>query len=316
MTDGADLLDSSGNHQSVLAIARDEGQSYDEIATRLQISPDIVRERAHLEGDALVGDEADPPPADARARIVDYVLGQQPAFDRARTWTLLEASQLARDWAQALTAALAGGLPATAAPTRTVAEARTDAEARRDAEEGTEPAGPERRRSERIPSRRALAITGLLWVTIAAIALAVVLASRGSDTHRAATGARAERLGARGPAAKTLQRLVLEPSAAHGNGLGAGAVVQQDGSTLLLIEGRGLAPNNHNSYAVWLYNTPVDSRLLGFISPAVGSAGTFSSGTQLPDDAVRFGQVLITLESSSDPSRPGQVVLHSPLSLG
>ena len=70
------------------------------------------------------------------------------------------------------------------------------------------------------------------------------------------------------------------------------------------------------SYAVWLFNTEVDSRLLGFVSPPVGADGTFSSGTALPDDAVRFHEVLVTRETTASPKQPGEVVLRSVLSLG
>jgi hypothetical protein len=51
------------------------------------------------------------------------------------------------------------------------------------------------------------------------------------------------------------------------------------------------------------------------VSPAVGADGTFSSGAPLPDDAVRFHTLLITLEQASQPTAPGQPVLRGALSL-
>jgi hypothetical protein len=82
---------------------------------------------------------------------------------------------------------------------------------------------------------------------------------------------------------------------------------------LLLLQARGLAPNHHNSYGVWLFNAPGDARLLGFISPPVGSSGSFSSGTPLPQDAVRFHTVIVTQETKPAPSEPGSVVLRAAL---
>jgi hypothetical protein len=84
---------------------------------------------------------------------------------------------------------------------------------------------------------------------------------------------------------------------------------------LLLLQARGLRPNHGDSYAVWLFNTPTDSRLLGFVSPLVGPDGTFSSGISLPDDAVRFRTLVVTRETRPRPSVPGQSILRSPLSL-
>jgi hypothetical protein len=109
---------------------------------------------------------------------------------------------------------------------------------------------------------------------------------------------------------------VLSPVGSDPTAVGVAAIVRQKkGLLLLLLQGRGLAPNVHNSYAVWLFNTPTDSRLLGFVSPAVGAAGTFSSGTTLPDDAVRFRELIVTLETTSRPATPGQEVLQTRLSL-
>jgi hypothetical protein len=84
---------------------------------------------------------------------------------------------------------------------------------------------------------------------------------------------------------------------------------------LLLLGAQGLAPNRHDAYAVWLFNSPTDARLLGFVSPAVGRSGTFSSSVTLPTDAPRFHSLIITIERSAQPTRPGQIVLRALLAL-
>jgi hypothetical protein len=115
--------------------------------------------------------------------------------------------------------------------------------------------------------------------------------------------------------AKAVHRLVLIGSASSQNASGTGAVTVQHGQVLLLLRARGLAPNDHDFYGVWLYNSPGDARLLGFVSPPVGTAGTFSSNVRLPDDAAHFHALIITRETTDLPSNPGPTVLRSQLSL-
>jgi hypothetical protein len=138
---------------------------------------------------------------------------------------------------------------------------------------------------------------------VVAVVLVLALTSLGSRTVATARG-------------QTVDHLLLAPaSAAGGRAAGAGAVLAQRGTMLLLLQAHGLSANRGNSYAVWLFNAPSDARLLGFISPPVGRSGKFSSGVALPDDAVRFHSVVITRETSHDPAVPGPMILRAPLSL-
>ena len=89
--------------------------------------------------------------------------------------------------------------------------------------------------------------------------------------------------GKKGGPSKTLRRLVLVGNASNNGALGEGVVISQRGKLLLLLQARGLAPNHHTFYGVWLYNTPGDARLLGFVQPPVGPSGTFSSSVALPN---------------------------------
>ena len=345
VTDGfAEPGASAPDGRVLIALTHDEGRSYDDVASVLGTTPEAVRDAARALGDELVGDGAALPPRDARHRIVDYALGQQPASDRARTRALLEASKLARNWSEALTGALPaaaeagrpgalelleaagssplarGTEPATPGETAEPSEPATSGEpAEPELADETEPPAADEREGQpvcRPGRRRAAAKAGALVAATGAVAVALVLGSGSSSGPKSATTTSQSGKRTSKPAGRTLKRLVLQSTGRDPKAAGAGAVVEQGNSTLLLLEARGLAPNRHNSYAVWLYNTPVDSRLLGFVSPAVSSAGTFSSGTPLPDDAVRFGQVLITLETLPRPTRPGPTVLHSRLTLG
>ncbi len=306
--------------RAVLALVLSRGKGYAEIAALLRMDPDDVRGRAHVAADVLA-----PEPARAlsfleRGRIVDYLLGEQTVSQRARTRDELNESAQQREWAAALALAL-GPIAAQPLPVIPEGDDAAGGETDRDAP-GSAPLELERHPP---PTRRRVPWVAFasLAVATAAVAAAVIAITdnSGSSTapqppRKAAAGPGAAPPGATASAAvKTIHHLVLSPAGADRNAFAAATVAQQGTQTLLLLQGRGLAPNHGDSYAVWLYNSVSDARLLGFISPAVGTDGRFSSGTPLPDDAVRFHALMITREQGSQPNAPGQPVLRGPLSL-
>lgn len=94
------------DQRAVVQLVLQQDRSYDDLASLLGITPEAVRERAHRGLERLApGDAVDP--AD-RARIADYLLGQQSVSARESTRSLLAGSQPARSWAEAITGDLAG----------------------------------------------------------------------------------------------------------------------------------------------------------------------------------------------------------------
>ncbi len=71
--------------------------------------------------------------------------------------------------------------------------------------------------------------------------------------------------------------------------------------------------NSHNAYAIWLYNSPTSSHLVGFVSPGVTSNGQLQTDGPLPTNASGYKELLVTLETQSKPKAPGQVVLQGSL---
>jgi hypothetical protein len=324
MTDRKTLASLAPDARAVLSLVLERGRGWDEIAGMLGIEREAVRTRARAAADDLVGASIELPAAADRGRIVDYVLGQQGVAERARTRRLLESSETARGWAQALTTALApllsGPPPVPVAAPEPPARAPAPIAAQPEPEPELEPPPePEPLRRAIAPSAGKPRLGGVQGAGAVVLATACVVAAliligtaggsgstpRGKSRSRSST------------AVHTVGRLVLSPAQSGSRALGAGAIVARRGSLLLLLQARGLTPNRKGtSYAVWLFNTEVDSRLLGFVSPPVGADGTFSSGTALPDDAVRFHEVLVTRETTASPKQPGEVVLRSVLSLG
>jgi hypothetical protein len=326
MTEGRTLASLGPDARAVLSLVLERGRGWDEIAGMLGIEREAVRSRARAAADQLVGDDIDQPEPVDRGRLVDYVLGQQGVAERARTRRLLETSETARAWAQALTAAVApmlSGPPpvpvAAPEPTPPVAAQREPArepEPAPEREPAPDPAPAAIAPSSGKPRLGALQGAGAVVLATACVVAALILIGTSGGSSNALRRA-GKQHGRAATAVHTVGRLVLSAAQSDSRALGAGAIVARRGSLLLLLQARGLAPNSKgNSYAVWLFNTEVDSRLLGFVSPPVGADGSFSSGTALPDDAVRFHEVLVTRETTTNPKQPGKVVLRSILSLG
>jgi hypothetical protein len=99
-----------------------------------------------------------------------------------------------------------------------------------------------------------------------------------------------------------------------GSAKGVADVVRSGSTQGLEIVASGLKANTKtNAYAVWLYNSPADSHLLGFVNPAVGSNGNLRTVGTLPSNASHFGQILITLETQAKPTSPGTIILQGQL---
>jgi outer membrane biosynthesis protein TonB len=333
--------------KAMLSLVLVQRRSYQEIAEMLHMAPADVRKRAHTAAELLVGGPDQMPSPAARARIIDYLLGEQTVSERELTRSELTSLGASRAWAKRLAASLAPlakePLPSIPAPEPAPPEPT----------EPVEPAAPPERTPPRVapppvapppafisarsePPRQAAPptseeppsgprrglIAAIVVAVVVAVAVAVIVAvtSGGSPTP-AGVSTPATSVPATGTTpvetrgGKTVRRLVLVGTASSNRAFGSGAVISQRGKLLLLLQARGLAPNHHNLYGVWLYNGTGDARLLGFVSPPVGADGRFSSSVSLPNNAAHFHSLLVTLEPNDLPKSPGPTVLRSPLSL-
>ena len=293
----------SPESRAVLSLVLLQSRSYSDIADLLRLGQNEVRNRAHIAAEHLIEPAEDLEPQ-TRARVIDYMLGEQTVSERAATRAELARSEPARRWATELAAALAPlaktPLPAIPGDTPEPPPAVVDpaplepaprpeaprfpapTPARRVATNTSiaapSPARPRERRRPRVPPMP-FVIGGLVAVVVIVV-LIIVLS--GSSTARPS--------GSTGHPGQPLRKLVLAPAGSDRNALGAGDVIRQKGGgLLLLLQAHGLAANSHgDSYAVWLFNAPGDARLLGFVSPGVGAAGTFSSGVTAARRRVPF----------------------------
>ncbi|HUA46399.1 MAG TPA: sigma factor-like helix-turn-helix DNA-binding protein [Solirubrobacteraceae bacterium] len=198
---------------------------------------------------------------------------------------------------------------------------------------------PPRRRPPRLSDRPSSRLGGAIMLGVGALVVVglvvvlVVLLSGGSSpkhspTTAASTPPRTSTTGTTGTSSGTTgtstgttgtstgqaqivgQVNLNPPSGSTGTAKGVALVVKDGSAYGIIIEAQNVAPNSHNAYAAWLYNSSTDSLRLGFVNPAVGKTGKLQVGSALPANAGHYKELLLTLETQSNPKTPGTIVLE------
>jgi hypothetical protein len=179
-------------------------------------------------------------------------------------------------------------------------------------------------------SRRGGALVILLGVIAVAVVLFIVLGSGGSKKPKvASTPAATASTPAAGASttattsgsstsAKVVSQINLTPPAGKSASKAAGiAEILNEGSADgVAIVAQNIPANTTkppNAYAVWLYNSPSDAHILGFVNPGVGKTGRLSTAGGLPTNAKRFKQLVVTVETTASPKAPGTIILQGAL---
>ncbi|HET8978555.1 MAG TPA: hypothetical protein VFN87_10370, partial [Solirubrobacteraceae bacterium] len=175
-------------------------------------------------------------------------------------------------------------------------------------------------------------------VVIAAIVVAVVLLSSGGNTPNHQTAADRSTTTSSTPAAsasasssasttttsassstaaKVVAQINLTPPAKGSKAAGIAEVLDEGSSQGIAIVADNVPPNKSaphpNAYAVWLYNSSSDAKILGFVNPGVGSNGKLQTAGALPSGASRYKQLIVTVETQAKPAKPGTIILRGPL---
>jgi hypothetical protein len=318
------------DQRAVLELVLGAGRSYDEIARILSIDRAGVRERAMAALDALgpqtrVSDGR-------RALITDYLLGALPERVAEEVRNHLAESASERAWARVVASELQGiaNKPLPEIPTEARASAN-GAEApppepptpraprtrtrRRTREPPRRTREPRRRTRDPRPSSRVggAVLLGIGVIAVVAIVLAFVVLPGGGTKHpRRAASTRTSTTSS----IQILAQINLRPPSGGTKPIGLADVLKVQGRVGIAIVAQGLTANSKhppNAYAVWLYNSPSDSQILGFVNPGVGSNGQLRTAGALPTNAHHYQKVLVTLETQSKPKAPGPIVLEGNL---
>jgi hypothetical protein len=327
------------DQRAVLQLVLQRGRSYDDIAQLLSIDQAAVRQRAHSALDAL-GPQTRVDP-ERRAEITDYLLGQQTDSEAAQTRDRLAGSASERAWARVVSSELtplaSGGLPEI--PTEGAAEEPAPAEpAERAAaaaqpratgrEPESQPAAAQTAEDRPVSRRGGALLIAAVAIVVVIVVVVVVIASSGSSSKHSTTNAgtgssttttSSASTGTSGATGTTGAQALAQyklTSPSNSKTLGIAVLVKSGSEYGIEVVAQDVTPNTKkNAYAVWLSNSPTDSKLLGFVYPGVTSSGKLETAGPLPSDASSFRTLLVTLETQQHPKTPGPTVLEGTVSL-
>ncbi len=336
-----------GDQHAVLQLVLGRGRSYDDIARLLSIKPDAVRERAVAALDAL-GPQTGLD-QQARTQICDYLLGQLPESEIEGVRGRLATSANERAWARVVSSELTSvashplpDIPPEASsppPPPAPAAGPPEPEAEADADGGSRhgrPQGEPRPPPDPGAGPRSSRLGGLIVIglVVAIIVVGVIVLVSGGSTKHANTVAATPTTstpqpGATTPATssttaaatassgtsttKVLAQINLTPPTAASKAAGIAEVLREGTTNGIAIVAQNVTPNTTkppNAYAVWLYNSPTDAKILGFVNPGVPASGKLSTAGGLPATASHYKQLIVTLETSAKPKAPGTIILQ------
>lgn len=267
------LDDLPPDQRAVLQLLVRQGKSHAEIAQMLGISQHAVADRAQAALDALAGN--------AGAQGAETIAG--PAGGRG-----------GREPARSGAPATVRGERPPASPPPQGAPAQAP--------------GPAARRAPAPRRAGALLLVGLAI----AIVLAVVLIANGSGggSHNASSGSTAKSTGKSGTPRVEGQLRLASPDPSS-SAVGVVELLSQGSQHAFFVVAQNLPPSKGFFYAVWLYNSPSRAQVLGK-APTVTANGRLQAVGPLPANARSYRKMLITRETTEQPTRPGPIVLSGP----
>jgi hypothetical protein len=330
------------DQRSVLQLLLRQGKGYDDLSGLLNIHAGEVRSRAYDALDAL-GPGAAGLPSDRRQAIADWLLGQQGPDKAKETRKFISGSPAGRAWAQAVANELRplGGdrvpeLPldgatatkADAAPSPPDGPAAGAASA--DAEPPTAaapPAGDAARAFGDTPfapapsaaprvSRRggAILIAAVLAAIVAAVLVIVLTGNDDNKPNRAA----ATTTTAAQPTVKAQANLTPPTGAPAAKALAIVQVVSSNGQNVVNAVAQGLPTTSKAAYGIWAYTSPTETRLIGGFNKTDNKGHLVYQGALPQDvtDVTRYKEILVTRETSGNPTKPGTIYLRGPIQAG
>jgi hypothetical protein len=321
------------DQRSVLQLLLRQGKGYDDLSGLLNLHAGEVRSRAYDALDAL-GPGAAGLPSDRRQAIADWLLGQQGPDKAKETRKFISGSPAGRAWAQAvanelrplggdrlpdlpLDGATAKQADAAPSPPDGAAADEASADAAPPAAErlGATPFAPAPSAAPRV-SRRGGAIL-IAGVVAAIVAVVLVLLLTGGDDNKPNRAAATTTTAAQ-PTVKAQANLTPPKGAPAAQALAIVQVVSSNGQNVVNAVAQGLPTTSKAAYGIWAYTSPTETRLIGGFNKTDNKGHLVYQGALPQDvtDVTRYKEILVTRETSGNPTKPGTIYLRGPIQAG
>jgi serine/threonine protein kinase len=175
----------------------------------------------------------------------------------------------------------------------------------------------------RTPNRKAMRVLSRVAIVVPTIALTLLaaIAALQSDTVSSgkATGSAhpaGDRQTAKSASEETATLAPVQPTGGGPRPSGHVEIAADGGRRLLTVSAANLPPERtepRQAYAVWLFNSRHDAARLGFVVPPVSTSGRFESHRDLPAEAERYREIVVTLEDAAGPLPQGPMFLRAAL---
>jgi hypothetical protein len=303
------------DQKSVLQLLLRQGKGYDDLSGLLRLDASEVRSRAYDALDTLSPGAAGLP-AQRRQEISDWLLGQQDPDQAATTRAFVDGSTAGRAWAHGVARELeplAGDrlpeLPAEGAVTET-----PEPEPEPDTPPAATPFAPAPSAGPRVSRRGGALLIGGVVVAIAVAAVLVIVLTGGDDKKGgdSATNAANTTSTQAQPQVRAQINLTPPKGAPAKKALAIVQIVDVSGQAAINAVSEGLPTSNTKAaYGIWVYNSPSQAKLIGGFDKKDDKGHLVYQGAVPKDvDVASYKEVLVTLETSGNPTKPGTIYLR------
>jgi hypothetical protein len=307
------------DQRSVLQLLLKQGKGYDDLSGLLNLHANEVRSRAYDALDAL-GPGSAGLPSDRRQAIADWLLGQQGPEQAKETRAFVEGSPAGRAWADAVATELRplGGErlpqvpldsnhngPAPKAQPDTTVDAAT-------------PFAPAPSAAPRVSRRGGAILIATVVAVAAAVVLVIVLTGNGDDSKPKRAADTTSTSAAAQPTVKAQVNLTPPKGAPASKALAIVQIVESNGQNVVNAVAQGLPTSSKAAYGIWAYSGPGEARLIGGFDKTDNKGHLVYQGALPQDvtDVTRYKEILVTRETSGNPTNPGQIYLRGPMQAG
>jgi hypothetical protein len=165
-------------------------------------------------------------------------------------------------------------------------------------------------------SRRGGAIL-IAAVLAAVVAVVLVLVLTGGDDNKPERAA-ATTTTATQPKVKAQVNLTPPKGAPAAKALAIVQIVESNGQNVVNAVAQGLPTTSKAAYGIWAYTSPSETRLIGGFDKTDNKGHLVYQGALPQDvtDVTRYKEILVTRETSGNPTKPGTIYLRGPMQAG